>query len=394
MLEFSSASVRMVNSRRAIAECLEVALDGKTCDLILIHASTGHDFSQLADEALKLQPNARILGASCCGVVGREGVSESKKDVAVMTVTGKEFAVAHVDGITGENSYAKCAELATELRRQDPGIRMVYFLGSGIDISNDLCIAGLESVLGPDVTVFGATSSDDMRGVISYQIVDTQVFEHAAFAIGFSDPTLELDTQATHGFLAAGDPLVVTKSNGHKILELNGKPAWTEFTSRLGLPPSATPGDTIPVGALAEELPEHLAAEYGNPHILRVVTKRDDDGTMYYATDCPEGTVLKLTVRDELRIFDDLDRMMKMLVERSGDRKPVAVFHADCLARGKFLFNRVMKEELVNWMQHPLSTHGEPPPWLGMYGFGEFARLGGTNTFHNYTTALYVLYRR
>jgi hypothetical protein len=271
---------------------------------------------------------------------------------------------------------------------------MVYFLGSGIDISNDRCIAGLESVLGPDVTVFGATSSDDMRGVISYQIVDTQVFEHAAFAIGFSDPTLELDTQATHGFLAAGDPLVVTKSNGHKILELNGKPAWTEFTSRLGLPPSATPGDTIPVGALAEELPEHLAAEYGNPHILRVVTKRDDDGTMYYATDCPEGTVLKLTVRDELRIFDDLDRMMKMLVERSGDRKPVAVFHADCLARGKFLFNRVMKEELVNWMQHPLSTHGEPPPWLGMYGFGEFARLGGTNTFHNYTTALYVLYRR
>jgi hypothetical protein len=34
------------------------------------------------------------------------------------------------------------------------------------------------------------------------------------------------------------------------------------------------------------------------------------------------------------------------------------------------------------------------PPWLGMYGFGEFARLGGANTFHNYTTGIYTLYRR
>jgi hypothetical protein len=394
MLEFSSASVRMVNSRRAIAECIEVALEGKPCDLVLIHASTGHDFHQLTDEARRLLPGARILAASCCGIVGREGVSESKKDVAVMTVTGPEFAVAHVDGISGDNSFEKCAELAKELLSQQPGVRMVYFLASGIDIANDRCIAGLESVLGPGVTIFGATSSDDMRGVVSYQAVDGQVFEHAAFAVGFSDPTLEEDTQATHGFVAIGEPLVVTKSEGHRILELNGKPAWTEFTHRLGLPPSATPGDTIPIGALAEELPEPLAAEYGNPHILRAVTKRDADGTMYYATQCPEETVLKLTVRDELRIFDDLDRMMKMLLERAGGRKPVAVFHADCLARGKFLFNRVMKEELVSWMQHPLSTDGVPPPWLGMYGFGEFARLGGANTFHNYTTALYVLYRR
>ena len=384
----------MVNSRRAIAECIEVALEGKPCDLVLIHASTGHDFHQLTDEARRLLPGARILAASCCGIVGREGVSESKKDVAVMTVTGPEFAVANVDGISGDNSFEKCAELAKELLRQQPGVRMVYFLASGIDIANDRCIAGLESVLGPGVTIFGATSSDDMRGVVSYQAVDGEVFEHAAFAVGFSDPTLEVDTQATHGFVAIGEPLVVTKSEGHRILELNGKPAWTEFTHRLGLPPSATPGDTIPIGALAEELPGRLAAEYGNPHLLRVVTKRDADGTMYYATQCPEGTVLKLTVRDELRIFDDLDRMMKMLLERANGRKPVAVFHADCLARGKFLFNRVMKEELVSWMQHPLSTDGVPPPWLGMYGFGEFARLGGANTFHNYTTALYVLYRR
>jgi hypothetical protein len=300
-----------------------------------------------------------------------------------------------VDGIFGHNSYAKAVELAQQLKAQQPDITMVHFLASGIDIANDLAIAGLESVLGPEVTIFGATSSDNMRGVASYQIVDEQVLEHGAWAVGFADPSLELDTQATHGFLAVGEPMIVTRADGTRILELNGYPAWQEYTNRLGLDPeTATCGDSIPVGALAEELPEALAEEYGNPHILRVVTKRDADGAMHYATTIREGTRLWLTTRDEERIFEDMDRMMQAMTQRAGGRKPVAVFHADCLARGRYLFHRVLKEELVGRMQFPLSHEGIVPPWLGMYGFGEFARLGGANTYHNYTTAIYAIYRK
>jgi small ligand-binding sensory domain FIST len=79
---------------------------------------------------------------------------------------------------------------------------------------------------------------------------------------------------------------------------------------------------------------------------------------------------------------------------RASGRKPVAVFHADCLARGRRLFTRVMKEELVHLMQEPFSENGAVPPWLGMYGFGEYAHLGGRNAYHNYTTALGAVYRR
>ena len=86
--------------------------------------------------------------------------------------------------------------------------------------------------------------------------------------------------------------------------------------------------------------------------------------------------------------------MVQVMKDKIENKKLVAVFHADCLARGKFLFNRILKEELVNRMQFPFSTDGVCPPWLGMYGFGEFARLGGKNTYHNYTTALYVIYRK
>lgn len=399
MIDFYSASTRMVNSRRAVMECMESAFgEGQNtdCDLLVLHVSMGHNFQEIVDQARKMAPSATIVGASCCGIVGSEGVSESMKDVAIMAARGEpgEICVAHVDHINGDNSLEKSQELARQLKAQNAAVNMIYFLASGIDIDNDRCIEGLESAFGPEVTIFGATSADNMKGVNSFQFYQDKVYEHSAFAIGFADPTLEVLTRATHGFVAIGEPMVVTRAEGHRIMELDGRPAWEEFTERLGLPPTATCGDTIPIGALAEELPDALREEYGNAHILRVVTKHDPDGAMHYATTCPTGTRLWLTARDEDLIFSEAERMMNWFEEQSGGRKPVAVFHADCLARGRYLFSRVMKDELVQSMQYPLSSEGVVPPWLGMYGFGEFARLGGRNTYHNYTSALYAIYRK
>ena len=394
MLSFYSASNRIVNTKRGVIECMEVALGeaNTDCDLVILHASIGHNFNELIEQAKVMAPNARILAASCCGIVGREGVSESMKDIALMAIKGKDFTVGHVDNIFGHNSYEKCLEMARTMKAENPGINMIYFMASGIDIANDQCIKALEDVFGKETTIFGATSSDNMKGFVSYQAVDDKVFEHGAFAVGFSDPTLTIDTQATHGFIAIGEPFTVTKSNGNVIEEFDGKPAWSEYLNRLGLPGDSTCGDSIPIGALAEKLSPEMAAEYGNDHILRVVTKYVDNA-MYYTTNCPVGTQLWLTKRDEELIFSEMDRMVETMNSRANGKKPVAVFHADCLARGRFLFNRIIKEELVGKMQFPFYVNGECPPWLGMYGFGEFARLGGENMYHNYTTALYVIYR-
>lgn len=394
MLKFYSSSTRIVNTSRGVQECLEAALgaDYAKCDLLIFHASIGHDFQELVNEASRLVPKAKIVVASCCGVVGKEGVSESMKDMALMAVQGNEFALASCNNINGANSYQKCLEMARSLKDQDPGINMLYFLASGIDIANDRCIQAFEEIFGADVTLFGATSSDNMKGNVSYQGVGTNIYEHGAYVVGFSDPTLKVETQATHGFVAVGEPMVVTKANGHVIQEINGKPAWAEYLNRLGLDADSTCGETIPIGALGEKLDPETAKEYGNQHLLRVVTKHEGND-MFYATEIKEGTKLWLTTRDEELIFSEMDRMVLDIKKRMHGKETVAVFHADCLARGRFLFNRVIKEELVGKMQFPFYVNGECPPWLGMYGFGEFARLGGVNTYHNYTTALYVIYR-
>jgi len=396
MLSFSSGNTRSVNAQRAVLEALELAdvrVDRRP-DLVLVNAAVGHDLARLSAVIQAECPGARVLGASCAGVVGRDGPGESMHDIALMAIRGDGCVVSHVDGLHGDTSFAKGVELASGLLGTPEPVRMVYLLASGIDIANDRLLEGIESVLGPDVVIFGATSSDQMQGMATYQAIDGVPYRHAAFAVGFWDPGLEVDTQASHGFVAVGEPMRVTRVQDNRIVELDGRPAWPLFLERLGLPADAREADTIPIGALAEALPAELAAEYGNDHILRVVTHHSDQGELIYATACPQGRDLWLTVRDEERIFNDMGRMLQCMRLRQPASAPVAVFHADCLARGRRLFNRVMKEELVHVMQEPFLSEGAVPPWLGMYGFGEYARLGGRNTYHNYTTALAALYRR
>ena len=399
MLTFFSGSAHVVNSERAVETCLQEALaEGKAqqCKAIVFNTTLGHNLAKLGQALAQRVPGAAIFGASASGVTARDGVGEAMHDVAIMGMCGDDadFCSAAVSGIYGHNSHEKGLELAQALKAAAKGrVHTVYLLCPGIDIANDLVVKAFNETFGEDVVIGGGTASDNMRGLVDYQYHDGVMSEHDAWAIGITDPGIHSLTRATHGFLAYGEPMVVTKADGVRILELDGKPAWPAYTERLSLPSASRCGDTIPVGALAEELPPDVAREYGNAHILRVVTKFDDEGAMYYATTVKEGTKLWLTHRNEDLIFDETRRTMDTLTNWLGTGVPVAVFQTDCLARGRFLFNRIVKDELIGMIQGALSVKGVVPPWIGMYGFGEYARLGGKNAYHNYSTGLLVLYR-
>lgn len=399
MLRFYSANVRIANSERAIDECLEIMFGedpDPECRIIIINAPLGHKMDRLASAIRSKMTDVTVLGSSCSGVTGRDGVGESMSDLSLMAVCGpkEELTFATVNDIYGKNSSEKGKELASFLKSGGNEINAIYLLCPGIDIANDLVVDAFDETF-DDVVIFGGTSSDNMRGLISQQYIGDKLTEHGAWAIGFADPTLSSITRATHGFTAYGEPMTVTKAEGNRIIELDGKPAWSVYTERLGVTPAPDTicGETIPIGALAEELDSESAAEYGNPHILRVITKYDPDGSIYYPVTAEEGLKLWLTNRDEDLIFTEQTKVLEYMKEEIGSGKPVAVFQTDCLARGRFLFNKVIKDELIAMMHDALSADGEVPAWIGMYGFGEYAKLLGKNTYHNYSTALMVMYR-
>ena len=398
MLRFYSGSTGAVNSKRAVSECLEIALDGEKnldCDLIIAYSSIGHNFKEILSEASRLSPNAQIVGCTGEGIIGREGPNETMKALAIMAVKGEQndFTVVSKDSITSSNSFEVAAQLAQEMKEKNPNINMVLFLPSGFDSAIDMALQGMESVFGPEFPIFGATSGDNMKLLSNFQFFGDQIIEKGAVAVGFADPSLEVITRATHGFNTMGEPFEVTRSELNRIFELGGVPAWKFLTDRMGIPETTELLECPPAVLFAQMLPEELHSEYGNSHILCAAFKKFEDGSLLSPRVFPEGTKLWHVERNEERMFNDLDIMMEQLKDQCRGRKPYAVFHADCIMRGKWSLNRILKDEYIHRIQYSL-VQDEFVPWLGIYGYGEFARLGGRNQFHMLTTALFILLKK
>jgi len=398
MLSFFSGSSNAVNSETAMRECLDLAFGeggGADADLLVLHATMGHNFPQLLAAAKEACPKARIIGCSGSGVIGHEGVSENMRALAIMAVTGDEIAVATMDGLTGGNSAEVAAEAAAKLKAERGDIQFIYILTAGLNLSGDRVIDGIESVFGKEIALFGATAADNGKAKRSFQIADDKVVEDGVLLVGFADPTLELITGVHHGSVPLdGMTMEVTKVHDNEIIEFDGNPAWPTLMGKLGLGAEAEPGETLPIAGVGEQLSDEDQAAYDNSHVLRVPIGVSDDHQSFYLPIAPaEGTKLTLVQRDEDHIFSGLDRLMGRIEGQLGERRPEAVFHADCMARGRLTFDRVLKDEIIAKMQHPI-CRGEKVPWLGVYGFSEYCQIADTNWFHSYTTALYMLVRK
>ena len=400
MLQFFSASTSIVNSKRAITECLENALKGEpdlNCSLIILFTAMGHNFQELLTEAHLLSPDARIIGCTGAGIIGVNGPDESKKALAIMAVKGpkNEFAVSGTDSTENSDPFDVGTSLAQDLKKQNPEVSIILFYPStrGMYFGWERAITGIETVFGPNIPIIGGIASDGGRFVSDFQLFDDKVLEQGAVIAGFADPTLELLSLSNHGVDGIGTPFKVTRSVENHVYELDGKPAWISLTDKLGLPDATSPLEIFPFASIVKEIPEKFQEEYDNKYIVAAAPIPDSDGSIYTTIPSPVGTRLWLTKRKEQKIFDGVDQMIKRVVKRIGDRKPVAIFHSDCTTRGKLSFDRIVKDKIIGKLQTPLCK-GEKIPWAGIYVSGQIAPLRGCNMVHFYTSSLYVLVRR
>ena len=401
MLEFHSGSSGLVNTRRAVAECLEVALGtGSTdCNLVVFCTTMGHNFPELLSEVHRLAPSAKIVGTTSSGVIGRSGPNESMRALALMAVRGPAdcLSVAGEESLVQHDYYQAGAAIARQLQKSTPEISFILMYVSPLGYPNgpvDNVVRGMESVVGPDVPIIGGFSTDNNKIVTCYEFLEDRILERGAVAVAFTDPGLEVISRSNHGFTVLGEPFVATKVDGSHVYELNGKPAWTLLCERLGVPEETHPMSIFPFAALAEELPPELHEEYGANYLARFAAALTDGrGGIYCFHTVEPGARLWLLERDEQEIFNGISYLTGEMIRKLDGRRPIAVFHSDCLLRGKLLFNRIAKEEIVTRIQEPICGTDEIP-WLGMYGAGEVGPLGGRNMVHLFTTTVAAVTER
>jgi hypothetical protein len=305
MLQFFSASTNIVNSRRAITECLENALQGEpnlNCDLIIIYTAMGHNFKELLTEARKISPGARIAGCTGGGTIGINGADESMKALAIMAIKGpkEEFALTCKRKNAPDDPYGSVREMAMELKKMNPDITMIQFLPSG---GNDFlpiekALEGIKSVFGKNIPITGGLAMTSMANMkttdlefASFQFFDDEVIERGAVMIGYADQTLKFISHANHGFdVLEGMTLEVTKSDANVIYEFNGKSAWNVLTKTLGVPESFTALEVLSISGFARKIPEGLSEENRSKYLISVIMGKNEDYSIFLPVACPEGT--------------------------------------------------------------------------------------------------------
>lgn len=399
MLEFFSGSSAAVNPALAMRQSIERAFadddNPAGCGLLIVHSTIGHNLKHLLASARELCPDAVVIGCSASGVIGREGVNENMRALAIMATRGKEIAAVYSDGIDGTNSREVAREAAERLAAKQAGINFIYALAPGLDIAGDYVISGIEDIFGPQIPIFGATAADNGKAKGTFQFFGNTVSENRLILIGLADPSIEPIMAAHHGSVPLETVnFTVTASVANQVIELDGDAAWPRLMASVGLPPTSEPADALPITGMGVELPEAEQSDYFNRHIIRVPIKVDHEHRSFYLpASCPVGTRLTLMQRDERYIFEGVDGLIGRLQAALAGRRPLAVLHADCMARGRLMFDRVAKDEIISKMQIPLRGEAHIP-WLGIYGYSEFCRVGKKNGLHSYTTSLCLLVRR
>jgi hypothetical protein len=263
----------------------------------------------------------------------------------------------------------------------------------GLFVNGDDIISGIVNVFGEKTPILGGLSGFNGSEPRTPVFFNQEVLDQSIVMVGFYDATLETAQASHHGYLPQeNQKFTVTKTSGAFIDELDNKPAWPTLMHSFDLPSSTQPTEVISLLALGTSLSDAEQKAYDNKYKLRAPLVLSEDGnSMMLQSRVPEGTVLTSCQRDEEYLMNSVAGLNKRVTDQYNGKKPIAVFQTDCMARGRMSNGVIEKEEIINNLQTGI-TDGETP-WLGLYAFGEFAKLNEKNYYHNYTSSISVILR-
>lgn len=174
-----------------------------------------------------------------------------------------------------------------------------------------------------------------------------------------------------------GDPSIVTRSEGQRVEEIDGRPAEEVYLEQIGFAGVALDGEQFEDLAITHPLAQ---PELHGDVRLRHVLGKTGDGGIIVGTHIPPSAVIEFTELD----FDELLSSGAESVRRAGEGLGEAAVQAalvfDCAGRRRALRGGLDQE--IAAITAPLG--GGETPVAGLYTNGEVARLRGAKGDRNH----------
>ena len=321
-------------------------------------------------------PTARLLGCSTAGQILGDHLTDG-----TLVVSVARFERTRVDATTAfvtgpDESYEAGQRIATALSA--PDLRAVFVLSDGLLVNGSELVRGCANGLAPDVVVTGGLAGDGERFERTWVLADDEPVSGAVAAVGLSGWAVEVGAGSYGGWDIFGPERRITRSEGHVLFELDGRPALELYKEYLGDRASGLPATALLFPLAVRE------SRDGTQRTVRTILAVDEAAqSMTFAGDVPQGWCAQLMRANKDRLIDGAMQAAAMseLSDASGPRLSIAI---SCVGRRLVLGERI--EEKIEATLEALAPRSE---LVGFYSYGEIApHAGGFSDLHNQTMTI------
>ena len=317
-------------------------------------------------------PDARLVLVSTSGNVADTRIYD---DDLVCTALGFASASARCASALlspGADLHAIFARLAADLAA--PDLRHVLIFSDGSLVNGTTLSETFNSALPDGVTLSGGFAGDGTDFAVTRVGLDAQPEPGMVVAVGLYGNSLRVGFGSVGGWSSFGPERTVTSSSGNVLRALDGRPALALYKEYLG--PAAA---GLPSAALRFPL-SVTTAEQPNSVVRTILSIDENEGTMTFAGDIPEGATVRLMRASYEEIIGGAEDAARLAAQDAD-----LVLCVTCVGRRIVLGQRIEEE-----IEGVRTVFGPRPVIAGFYSYGELAPTGEARAcqLHNQTMTI------
>lgn len=370
----------LADPAEAGAQACREALGGRRAGLVIVFAALSHSTPAMA-AAVHAAAGGDVLMIGC-STSGEFTVDGRGSGVVVNAIGGDGFqASVRAVPYNSKDLYAAGETVASALDDVDSPHRVLLMLGDGRSGDQQEVVRGAYSVAGAQVPLIGGCAGDDVTQTGTYAFFssgrDVQILKNAVVGAALGSESA-FGIGMAHGWQRTGEPMVVTRSEGGQIFELDGEPALDVYLRRTGGSADLTGDDFLTFAAVR---PLGLARRTGED--IRVIFGCDpEQRSIFGLAETPEGALVWFMEQETDVVVDAAATAGRAAVDAMEGAPPLGVLVFDCCVRPMAL-----GQDNTDLAAERLRDELKPIPFGGFYSNGEIVLTRGAKGMHHLTVA-------
>ena len=328
-------------------------------------------------------PKACVMGCSTSGEIFGVDVRDDSLAVAILRFDRVAVAAASARIEASSASFAAGADLARRLA--GPELRGVLIFSDGLGVNGSELVAGLNSVLPPQVVVTGGLAGDGARFHRTWVLERGAPRSGVISAVGLYGEDLVIRHGSKGGWDIFGPERAVTRAEGNVLFELDGRPALQLYKEYLG-----DRASELPAAGLLFPLAIRADAQ-DDKRLVRTILAVDEAAqSMTFAGDVPPGWRAQLMRANFDRLIGGASDAAQMCAEGGAAGEATLAIAISCVGRRLVLGERIEEEVEATLEVLPAGARQ-----VGFYSYGEISPYAsGPCDLHNQTMTLTTIAER